>query len=86
MSLFEIIMLICFGVSWPLSIEKTVRTKRVDGKSPVFLLVVCLGYISGIIHKIMYSMDWVVTLYIINLLLVFTDCALYFRYRKPVSA
>jgi len=86
MSLFEIIMLVCFGISWPLSIEKTIRTKRVDGKSPIFLGVVCLGYISGIIHKILFCMDWVVMLYIINLFLVFTDCVLYFKYRKPEPA
>jgi len=81
MSVFEIGMLVCFGISWPVSIEKTIRTKRVDGKSPVFLGIVCLGYACGIAHKFMYSPDWVVILYMVNLALVVTDFALYFRYR-----
>ncbi len=80
-------MLVCFGLSWPVSIEKTLRTRRVDGKSPVFLLIVCLGYVFGIIHKIIFSPDWVIVLYIVNLALVAADCALYFRHRTvPVRA
>jgi hypothetical protein len=88
LSIFEVIMLLCFGISWPVSIAKTIRTKEVRGKSPVFLIIICLGYVSGIIHKVLYSPDWVVYLYGVNLLLVTADCVLYFHYIKkvPVSA
>jgi hypothetical protein len=82
LSIFEVIMLLCFGISWPVSIAKTLRTKEVRGKSPLFLIIICAGYISGIIHKLLYSSDWVVYLYILNLLLVSADCALYFYYIK----
>jgi hypothetical protein len=85
LSIFEVIMLLCFGLSWPVSIAKTIRTKEVRGKSPVFLIIICLGYISGIIHKILYSPDWVVYLYGLNLLLVMADCVLYFYYIKKIS-
>ncbi len=86
MSIFEIIMLLCFGASWPVSIEKTLRTKRVDGKSPVFLAIVCAGYASGIVHKLLFSHDWVIALYVVNLLLVAADMVLYFRFKtKAVS-
>jgi hypothetical protein len=85
MSIFETIMLVCFGASWPISIEKTLRTKRVDGKSSRFMLVVCAGYVSGIIHKVLYNRDWVTVLYAVNLLLVAADCALYFRYKKAAT-
>jgi len=85
LSIFEVIMLLCFGISWPVSIAKTIRTKEVRGKSPVFLIIICLGYISGIIHKILYSPDWVVYLYGLNLLLVTADCVLYFHYIKKAS-
>lgn len=81
MSIFEAIMLICFGVSWPISIAKAVRTKRVEGKSPLFMAIVCLGYLSGILHKILRDLDWVVVLYSFNLIMVALDLALYFRYR-----
>jgi hypothetical protein len=80
LSIFEIVMLVCFGVSWPVSIAKTLRTKVVVGKSPLFMAIVCVGYISGMMHKLFYSMDWVIILYIANLVLVIVDIALYYRY------
>jgi len=80
MSIFEATMLICFGVSWPISIVKSVRTKVVSGKSPLFMGIVCFGYISGFIHKLLYSMDWIIALYTLNMVLVAIDLTLYFRY------
>jgi hypothetical protein len=51
MSVFEITMLFCFGVSWPISIAKALRTRVVAGKSPLFMAIVIAGYASGIIHQ-----------------------------------
>jgi hypothetical protein len=73
-------MLICFGISWPISIAKSLRTKVVAGKSPLFMTVLCLGYVSGITHKILFSMDWIIGLYILNLVLVSFDLFLYYKY------
>jgi hypothetical protein len=86
MSIFEIMMLVCFGVSWPISIAKSLRTRQVAGKSPLFLLIVIAGYASGILHKVIYSPDWVIALYIVNLALVAVDLALYFRFSRPAAA
>ena len=80
MSIFESIMLVCFGASWPISITKALRTKVVSGKSPLFMAVVCLGSASGVVHKALYSYDWVIALYVLNLLLVAFDLFLYYRY------
>ena len=80
MSLFEAFMLVCFGISWPISIAKTVRSGMVDGKSPLFLAIVCLGYLSGIMHKLLVSYDWVIALYLLNLAMVATDLGLYYYY------
>ncbi len=80
MSVFEIVMLVCFGLSWPISIVKTLRTKVVLGKSALFMGIVCAGYLSGIVHKLLYSRDWVIALYTLNLALVTIDMVLYFRY------
>jgi hypothetical protein len=77
---FEALMLICFGVSWPISIAKSLRTKVVAGKSPLFMAIVCLGYLSGVIHKLLYSLDPVLALYAANFCLVAFDLFLYFRY------
>jgi hypothetical protein len=80
MSLFEAIMLICFGASWPVSIAKSVRTKIVSGKSPAFMVIVCAGYLSGLVHKALFSRDWIIILYAANLIMVFIDLMLYYRY------
>lgn len=80
MNLFEALMLICFGISWPISIAKSIRTKTVAGKSPLFMSIVVVGYSFGIIHKILYSYDWVLYLYILNLCMVSIDILLYFKY------
>ena len=82
MSVFEILMLACFGASWPISIYKSLKTRVVAGKSPLFMGIVMLGYAAGITHKILYSRDWVIALYALNLLLVAADLALYFRLSK----
>jgi len=82
MSVFEIIMLLCFGVAWPFSIYKSYTSRQTKGKSVVFLLIVVVGYISGIIHKLLYSRDFVVIFYMINLVMVLTDVAIYFRNKR----
>lgn len=79
-SIWEILFLLCFAVSWPLSIAKSLRTKIVIGKSPIFMSLIILGYIFGIIHKALYSHDIVIWLYVFNAVLVATDLALYFTY------
>jgi len=82
MSIFEGVMLICFGASWPISILKSIRVKDVTGKSPLFLVIVAVGYVSGIVHKVLYSLDWIIILYIINLIMILTDLALYIHYSR----
>lgn len=79
MSIFEIIMLVCFGFSWPFSIYKSWKSKRVGSKSLTFLILVVIGYIAGIIHKILYSRDYVIALYAINATMVLIDMGFYFR-------
>ncbi|UDQ98979.1 hypothetical protein AAEX28_02555 [Lentisphaerota bacterium WC36G] len=72
-SYFEIIMLICFGFSWPFALMKTLRTKRVEGKSFLFMYLVAIGYVAGISHKFSNDKDFVIFLYMINLILVCSD-------------
>ena len=82
MSLFEAGMLICFGASWPFAVMKTFKTKNVKSKSRLFLSLIIIGYLCGIIHKILYSMDIVIWLYIINLILVSADFYLVLLYKN----
>jgi len=85
MSIPESLMLVCFGISWPVSVYKTYKTKNAEGKSVFFLSLVLLGYVFGIIHKIFYSMDFVIFLYIFNGIMVVIDLILYFMYNKSNS-
>ena len=82
---FEFGMLFCFGICWPVSIYKSLKTKRTEGKSLTFLWIVWLGYISGLIHKIFYNFDFVVILYILNFIFVFTDIMLYLKYSRRTA-
>ncbi|MEK6794587.1 MAG: hypothetical protein AABZ39_07415 [Spirochaetota bacterium] len=75
-SIFEAIMITAFGISWPISIIKTIRSSSVAGKSILFLIIIFLGYCAGIVHKVLYARDFVIILYIINGLLVLTDLAI----------
>ncbi len=74
-------MLICFGVSWPLAVIKTYRTKTVVGLSAVFLWFIFFGYVCGIFAKVFGTLDWVTWLYAMNLALVVLELALFYRYR-----
>ena len=83
MSIFEAGMLLCFGASWPAAVLKTYRTKNVEGKSIVFLSLILIGYLCGMINKVLnFGYDFVFWLYVINFMLVFCDFVLYFRYKK----
>lgn len=80
-SIFEIIMLVCFGASWPFAVYKTYKTKNVSGKSFRFLGLIVFGYLCGILHKIFYHYDIVIWFYVLNLILVLADVVLLVKYR-----
>ena len=40
MNIYEFIMLAAFGSSWPFAVYKTFRTKKVEGKSGLFLVFI----------------------------------------------
>jgi len=82
MSIFEIGMLVCFGAAWPASIYKSYKSRSTKGKSILFLMILFVGYIFGILHKLVYRFDYVIFLYILNSLMVFTDVVLYFRNKR----
>jgi hypothetical protein len=85
MSIFEAIMLLCFGVAWPFSIYKSYKTKQIAGKSVVFLYIIFAGYIAGIFHKILFSMNFIIALYILNGMMVLCDILLYYRNKRLLN-
>lgn len=82
MSIFEAGMLACFGLAWPMNIYKSYKSRTAAGKSLLFQWAILVGYVCGIIHKLLYSHDLVLYLYILNFAMVLFDTALYFRNKK----
>lgn len=81
--IFEFIMLICFGMSWPISVYKSLTSKTTQGKSLVFILAIIVGYVCGITGKLLSGqITYVLALYIFNLLVVSFDLVLYFINKK----
>lgn len=83
-SLYEAVMLLCFGAAWPFSIVRSWRSRTSGGKSVVFLYIILVGYAAGILNKVTLgqSRDPVLWLYVLNTLMVATDAALYYRNRR----
>jgi hypothetical protein len=79
-------MLFCFGFSWPFAIAKTIRAKRVDGKSPLFEIIVIVGYLFGITSHLISDRSWVIWVYLADTALVATDLALYYHYARSRQA
>ena len=85
-TLFETIMIICFGVSWPLSVYKSWKSRTTKGKSLQFELFIWVGYIFGIAKNfILYangSNSWIFFLgwafYVLNFVEITIDILLYF--------
>jgi hypothetical protein len=81
-AIFELLMILCFGVSWPFSIAKMLKTKQSSGKSAIFLWFVLIGYACGITYRIL-DYKWVLFFYCLNFVMVAIDLILYLRYRRP---
>ena len=81
MSIFEALMVAAFGASWPAAIYRTWKAKNPAGKSLLFQWLILFGYAAGITHKILYSRDWVIWIYVFNLVMVAIDTFLVYKYR-----
>ena len=88
--ILEVIMIVCFGISWPFNVVRSYKARTAKGKSPVFLCLIILGYIAGIASKFMNEAymsaieeKWyVLFFYFLNLVMVSADLVLYFRNRQ----
>jgi hypothetical protein len=79
MSIFEAVMLLCFGAAWPVSIYKSWTSRVNGGKSVWFLFIILIGYVSGCLHKLLYSYNAIIWLYALNGVMVLADILLYWR-------
>ena len=79
--ILEIIMVVSFGVSWPLNVIKSYQARSTKGKSLWFLVLIFFGYICGIASKLTAdSYKWyVLFFYVLNFVMVGVDLLLYWR-------
>lgn len=91
----EIMMIVLFGMSWPMNVIKSYRARTTKGKSLMFLLFIFIGYIAGIASKFVnpdymanFAQKWyVLVFYILNFCMVGADLLLYIRnYRLDKAA
>ena len=88
--LLETLMILCFGLSWPLSIRKSLISHTDKGKSLFFEVFLLIGYACGIARKIIQvtggSSGFLFFLsfffYVLNFIEISIDVALYFRNKK----
>lgn len=89
--LLEAIMIFCWGLSWPVSIHKSLVSRTAKGKSIVFEIFIWFGYVCGIVRKILQiaqggSFNWLFYLafvfYCINITEVTIDMILWRHNRR----
>ena len=93
--LLEALMILCFGLSWPISIRKSWISRTAKGKSLFFEFFIWIGYVFGIVRKVMLynaanaagtQLEWLFYLgwifYILNIVEITIDMLLYFRNKK----
>ena len=88
--ILEIVMILCFGASWPFNVVKSYRARTAKGKSLLFLILIEVGYVAGIAAKLTnpvymaaFGEKWyVLFFYVLNFTMVGVDVILYFRNRR----
>lgn len=79
-SIFETVMLLCFGFSWPMNLIKAYNAKTAKGTSLPFILLIIIGYVAGITAKIVTGQtNYVLAAYVLNLAIVLLNLVIYFR-------
>lgn len=77
------LMVLCFGFSWPFSVIKSYRARTATGKSLLFISLVWIGYVFGVAGKIITNnITYVFIFYVINLAMISCDILLYFRNKR----
>lgn len=82
-NIFEILMLLAFGASWPLNLHKALVTRSAKGISLGFLCLVEFGYICGVVAKVLnHQVNYVIFFYMLNICAVAVNITVYFINRR----
>ena len=78
--IFEIGMMLCFAAAWPFNIVRAWRARTAVGTSPWFMLVIELGYVLGMINKVINDdVNYVFAFYVLDFVLVLIGLTIYAR-------
>ncbi len=76
----EAVMLVCFGLSWPMNAYKAAKARTAAGTSWQFILLITLGYVAGIAAKFVSGqINWVLAVYFLNMIAIGANWIVYFR-------
>ena len=84
----ELLMIVCFGVSWPLNIVKAWRARTTKGSSVQFYFLILAGYLFGIASKVIKLAHGITTpgyvwfFYVLNAVTVTIGILVWFRNRR----
>lgn len=89
--LMEGLMLVCFGLAWPLANLRMLRTGRPEGKGLAFTLIILCGYLAGATAKLLLAAQGqtlppVFWLYGLNTLSVAANLTLQWHLGRRVAA
>ena len=77
--ILESVMLICFGISWPISLAKNLKARSAKNMSLQFILMIIIGYCAGIAAKLItHNLNYVLVIYLFNLIVVVCNLIVYF--------
>lgn len=82
MSVLEVLMIVCFGLAWPINLYNSWKSRSTKGKNLLFMSFIVLAYIFGILNKLLVSVDGAVYFYLLNEEMVLADYLLYFVNRR----
>jgi len=81
--IFETLMILSFGASWPINVSKAIRSRTAKGKSIMFDYLILFGYFCGVIAKtIVHNYNLAYYFYFLNIVMVLIDVVVYYRNKR----
>lgn len=86
--ILEAVMIVCFGLSWPINIRKLLKSRTAKGTSVLFYYFIDIGYVAGIAAKIIKLANGIATpwyvwfFYVLNFLMVLAGIVIWYRNKK----
>ena len=81
--ILETLMILSFGISWPINLSKAIRSRSTGGKSIMFDYFIGFGYVCGIVSKaLLHNFNLAFWFYFPNLVMVTLDIILYYSNKK----